>query len=488
MKLSAMMARPTTDELLQNAQRAFESRLLADTDMFCRQILRHEPRNAAALNLLSQVAFARGFYDKAVEHLSRCAALHPRDAGAQCSLGELYTYLGRYRDAIARFDKALRLGPDDPRTIAAKASAYAKSGEHAKARALLQPFVETASLTAQMAMPLASIELHDGNVEANMELVNRHAKPGQAGGSASRHLYWMLGRALERDGRYDEAFEAYRQANECVEVPFDADAWQRQTDDLLDAFSAQRMRSLPRARHGSSLPVFIVGMPRCGSTLVETILDTHPDAHGAGELVTLTLIVNDIPFKIGSSLGYPACIEDFSKEDVDAIARTYLDRVEPLAGRATRVADKYLGNYRYLGLIEVLRIIHCRRDPLDTCLSCFCQTLLVGAFPYVTDLERLGIAYAEYQRVMSHWRQVLQIPILEVQYEQLVSDQHRVSREIVEFCGLPWDDRCLRFYERGRAVQTASFEQVTKPIYTSSVARHRNFEKNLGPLKAALGV
>ena len=486
------MAGPKTDELLQKAQRAFESRLLADTEMFCRQILGHEPRNAAALNLLSQVAFARGLYDEAVAHLARCAALHPKDSGTEYSLGELYTYLGRYREAIACFDKALRLKPDDPMVITAKASAYAKSGEHAKTRALLQPFVDARSMTAEMAMPLARIELHDGNVEAVMELVNRHAKPGQSGGSASRHLYWMLGRALEQGGRYDEAFGAYRQANECVEVPFDADAWQRQTDDLIAAFSAERMRSVPRARHGSSLPIFIVGMPRCGSTLVETILDAHPDAHGAGELATLPLIVNTIAFEIGSSLGYPACIEDFSTEDVDAIAREYLDRLEPLAKGAQRVTDKYLGNYRYLGLIELLfpeaRIIHCRRDPLDTCLSCFCQTLLVGAFPYVTDLQRLGIAYTDYQRLMSHWQEVLQNPVLDVQYEQLVSDQQRVSREIVEFCGLPWDDRCLRFYDRSRAVQTASFEQVTKPIYTSSVARYRNFEKHLGPLKAGLGM
>ena len=486
------MARPTTDDLLQKAHRAFESRLLADTEMFCRQILGHESRNAAALNLLSQVAFARGLHDLALEHLSRCAAMHPKDAATQYSLGELYTYLGRYRDGIARFDKTLRLRPDDPMAITGKATAYAKSGEHAAARAVLQPFVESGRMTPEMAMPLARIELHDGNVEAITELVSRHATAGPDGGSASRHLYWMLGRALEQGGRYDEAFGAYRQANECVEVPFDADAWQRQTDNLVEAFSAQRIASLPRARHGSNLPVFIVGMPRCGSTLVETILESHPQAHGAGELVTLTLIVNDIPFTIGSSLAYPACIEDFTREDLDAIARSYLDRIEPLAKGATRVADKYLGNYRFLGLIELLfpeaRIIHCRRDPLDTCVSCFCQTLLVGAFPYVTNLQRLGIAYTDYQRVMTHWRGVLQIPILEVQYEQLVSDQQRISREIVEFCGLPWDDRCLRFHERSRAVQTASFEQVTKPIYTSSVARYRKFEKHLGPLKAALGV
>ncbi len=485
------MARPKTDELLLKAQRAFESRLLADTEMFCRQILGHEPRHAAALNLLSQVAFARGLYEEAVEHLARCTALHPKDAGTEYSLGELYTYLGRYREAIACFDKALRLKPDDPMAITGKATAYAKSGEHAKTRALLQPFVDARSMTAEMAMPLARVELHDGNVEAITELVDRHAKPGQSGGSSSRHLYWMLGRALEHGGRYDEAFGAYRQANECVEVPFDTDAWQRQTDDTIAAFSAERMRSLPRARHGSSLPIFIVGMPRCGSTLVETILDTHPDAHGAGELATFPLIVNTIAFEIGSSLGYPACIEDLSREDVDAIARAYLDRLEPLAKGVQRVADKYLGNYRYLGLIELLfpeaRIIHCRRDPLDTCLSCFCQTLLVAAFPYVTDLQRLGIAYTDYQRLMSHWHQVLQIPVLEVVYEQLVSDQQRVSREIVEFCGLPWDDRCLRFHERSRAVQTASFEQVTKPIYQSSVARYQKFEKHLGPLKAALG-
>ncbi|MCH7799820.1 MAG: sulfotransferase, partial [Planctomycetes bacterium] len=137
-------------------------------------------------------------------------------------------------------------------------------------------------------------------------------------------------------------------------------------------------------------------------------------------------------------------------------------------------------------LFPQARVIHCRRHPLDTCLSCFAQPLPAATHPYVLDLQRLATVFVQYERLMAHWHTVLRIPILDVQYEALVGDQERVSREIVEFCGLPWDDRCLRFHRNKRVVQTSSYDQVTRPIYGSSVGRYRHFESQLAPLREAL--
>ncbi|MHC4430144.1 MAG: sulfotransferase family protein, partial [Planctomycetota bacterium] len=304
------------------------------------------------------------------------------------------------------------------------------------------------------------------------------------------HLRFLLGRALERSGRFDEAFAAYQQANETLRAPFDAGAWREQTEQLLEAFSPDRFAALPRAANGSELPVFIVGMPRSGSTLVETIIDAHPEAHGAGEFEATHFLIESIALEIGSNLPYPACVEDFDQDDVDNLSRAYLDRLSSLAPDARRITDKYLINYRQLGLLAPLfpegRIIHCRRNPLDTCISCFALALMPHIHAWSCDLRDLGAVYLEYERVMHHWRDVLGIPMLEVPYEAVVADQELWSRRIIEFCGLSWDDRCLRFHERARVVQTASYDQVTQPVYSSSVGRFRGFDPHLGPLREVL--
>ena len=229
-------------------------------------------------------------------------------------------------------------------------------------------------------------------------------------------------------------------------------------------------------------------MPRSGSTLVETILAAHPDVAAAGEFPAMQQLINSITLDIGSTLPYPVCIEDLDQNDVDTIAGRYLQRLRANDDQAQRIVDKFLNNYKHIGMLAVLfpqaRIIHCRRHPLDYCLSCF-QTPLSG-HPYTADLGHLGAVYVAYERLMAHWRDVLEIPMLEVQYETLVTDQETITRKILEFCGLGFDERCLRFYEGTRTVLTASYDQVTQPIYSSSVGRYRGFEHHLGPLKEAL--
>jgi len=481
------MSRMQLDAMLRRAQSAVAANKLTQADTICEQLIQKNPRSVSTLNLLGQIAFARSFYDLAAEHLEKSIAISPRDTRAHLILGELRSFQGRYEDAIARYDKVLRLKPDEPSAIAGKADTWEKCGERDKARALLEPFITARQETPTMALVQARLDLHARDHEAIVELVNRHL---QATGYSLWHLLSVQGKALEKLGRFDEAFDAYRRSNEAVSVPFDEHTWLQHTRDLIDNFSAQRLETLPRASHGSTVPVFIIGMPRSGSTLIETIIDTHPDAYGIGEFPAIQEIVNDITLSIESFSPYPACIADLDQHDVDTLARTYLDRATAGHADAKRIADKYLISFRHLGLIELLfpdaRVIHCLRDPLDTCISCYSQTLMPTAFPFATDLHRLGVVYRDYQRLMAHWKSVLKIPILEVRYEQLVSDQEKVSREIIEFCGLDWDPACLKYYERGRVVQTASYDQVTRPIYNSSVGRYKPFEKHLGPLIDAL--
>lgn len=481
------MSRMQLDAMLRRAQNALAANRLTQAHGICEQLIQVNPRSVSTLNLLGQIAFARSHYAQAAEYLEKSISIRPRDTRAHLILGELRSFQARYDEAIARYDKVLRLKPGDPTAIAGKADTWEKCGERDKARALLEPYIAAGNETPTMALVQARLNLHARDHEAIVELVNRHL---DATGYALWHLMSVQGKALEKLGRFDEAFDAYRRSNEAVPVPFDEDRWRRYTTDLIETFTAERLASLPRASHGSKLPIFIVGMPRSGSTLVETIIDTHPEAAGVGEFAAMQELVNDITLTIGSFSPYPTCVADLAQEDVDVLAKTYLDRVTAEHPDAGRIADKYLMSFRHLGFLELLfpdaHVIHCVRDPLDTCISCYSQPLFPAAFPFVTDLHRLGVAYADYQRLMAHWKTVLSIPVLEVQYEHLVADQETVSRRIIDFCGLDWDPQCLRYYERGRVVQTASYDQVTRPIYNSSIGRSKPFEKHLGPLIAAL--
>jgi tetratricopeptide (TPR) repeat protein len=456
----------------------------------CDQLLVRNRNDVNAVAMLGQIAFARNRFEEAATYMLRAAALRPEDPLVFVVLGEIRTFQARYDEAVAHYDEALRLDPELAAAIGGKADTYEKSGHRDEARALLQPLVARGRETAHQAVIQARLDLHDRNYDAVIELVNRHLERGDAVSHILWNLLHHLGQALERSGRFEEAFAAYERSNHSVSAPFDPLSWVRAIDGLIEAFSPHRLATVPRATHGSELPIFVLGMPRSGSTLVETILDAHPDVAAAGELPAMQEYINAISLDIGSTLPYPACLEDLEQTDVDTIADRYLQRLRQTDGRAQRIVDKYLNNYLHLGMLEVLfpeaRIVHCRRHPLDTCLSCFMTPLPAATHPYACDLESMGVVFVAYERLMAHWRDVLKIPMLEIRYEALVADQEGETRRLLDFCGLDFDERCLRFYEGKRVVLTASYDQVNRPVYSSSVGRYRNFEKHLGPLKAAL--
>jgi len=247
------------------------------------------------------------------------------------------------------------------------------------------------------------------------------------------------------------------------------------------------MASLPRATGPSTRPIFVLGFPRSGTSLVEQILAAHPEVFAAGELQELRRIWRELVKTRGR--GRVAGLAQLTQVDVNAAADRYLAALEALDSKSPRVTDKMPHNFEQLGLINLLfphaRVIHCIRSPLDTCLSCY-ATQFGLAHTYAADLTTLGRAYAQYHRLMAHWRAVLDVPMLDVRYEDLVADLDTHARRIVEFAGLPWDAACLRFYDTERAVTTASVAQVRTPIYTTSVGRWKTYAQSLEPLRLAL--
>jgi tetratricopeptide (TPR) repeat protein len=484
------MGRLQQDVLLRQAQRAYTAGDVRLAWKLSEQLLQNDKNNAEALIMQGQVALAQNHFDLAARQVLKAATLRPTDIRPDLLLAEIRIHQGRYDKAVARCDKVLRRQPDHPQAVAGKADAYEKSGQRDKARAVLQPLIEGGRETTQQAIIQAQLDLHERNHEAVIALTTKHLRQARDQGQEFPHLHFLQGRALEHAKRYDDAFAAYERGNTALAADFDADTWRQQGDGQIEVFTTQRFAEVPRAGHGSELPVFVLGMPRSGSTLVETILAAHPDVAAAGEFPAMEEIVYSIGSDIGSNLPYPACIEDLDPNDVDTVAGKYLDRLRGIDDEANRIVDKYLNNYVHIGLLAVLfpqaRIIHCRRHPLDTCFSCFQTPLWPTVHPYATDLANLGVVFLEYERIMRHWRDALEIPMLEVQYEAMVADQEGTTRRLLEFCGLEFDERCLRYYEVGGPVQTASYDQVNRPIYSSSVRRYKNFEKHLGPLTEAL--
>ena len=234
------------------------------------------------------------------------------------------------------------------------------------------------------------------------------------------------------------------------------------------------------------MPIFVIGMPRSGTTLVEQILASHPMVHGAGELQTFNDVVLEVRGPDGNTLPYPDFVPSLDRGALKAVGERYVALVRKLAPSGERVTDKMPSNYYFAGLIHLAlpnaKLIHTMRDPVDTCVSCFSK-LFSAEQNHTYDLSELGRYYRHYEKLMAHWRRVLpQDRMLDVRYEDVVADLEAQARRVIAYCGLPWDDRCLAFHKTDRPVRTASATQVRQPIYASAIGRWKVYEEFLGPL------
>jgi hypothetical protein len=257
-------------------------------------------------------------------------------------------------------------------------------------------------------------------------------------------------------------------------------------DQIRTAFPKEIFEDRKFAGNLDERPVFIVGMPRSGSTLVEQILSSHPDVYGAGEVKYLSMALGRLRDRFPSMPKYPEMVAKISPAQMGIVAETYVNMLTATSGESKRVTDKLLTNYFFVGLIHLLlpnaRIIHTRRDPVDTCLSGFTK-LFKDDMPHSYDLGELGRYYGKYRELMEHWEKVLPPGVLvTVQYEDVVADTEKEARRLIEFLGVPWNDKCVDFHKSDRPVKTASVAQVRRPIYKTSVQRWKKYGAGLQPL------
>ena len=428
-------------------------------------------------------------------HLLEAIRIDPRYVPAHYALARFYRMRGRTASALRHGSTALSLEPASPLVVTEHALGLLSAGQADAAWGLIEPWLAREPSSAWVVGLSARVAPHVGRDEqalaAVREALSRH--PGARDAGDLECLHHAAATLLERAGHYDEAFEHARLANQAGRTtrrPFDPAAFSQWISQKISYFTAERLASLPRATHGDRRPLLIVGMPRSGTSLLEQILASHPAIHAAGELPQLSRIADRLHAPNEKPQPYPECLEFLSPHKVDELAFQYRTALEPVPEGKAYVTDKMPQNSLHLELAALLlpqcRVIHCVRDPRDTCVSCYFTAFARGN-EFKFDLGHLASFYRDYRRLMEHWEQVLAVPILRVRYEDLVMHTEPQVRRVLEFLGLPWDDRCLRFYENERPVLTASEEQVRRPIYASSVGRWKHYQRHIGALLDALG-
>jgi tetratricopeptide (TPR) repeat protein len=480
-----------------------------------RQALVTDPSLVDALNGLGNMLRDLGERRQAVPLFHRAIELDPLRADSHANLGAVLFEIHRVDEALASFNQALALKPDCTSALLGLALAFRQQRQPEAAEASCQAALAVDPNYVEAVALLGELRADRGQfAEAEVQFQRAiHLHPDYAPGysSIATHrrmtiddtiwlkgaqslaakplplahaigLQYALGKYHDDLSQYELAFDHYTQANRSSKrlgSSYDRGQLTVRVDQIIRSFDAGYMQRIGGPANGSELPVYIVGMPRSGTSLAEQILASHPSVYGAGELM----------YWNGA---YDAFRQAEAKhqngvERIPDLARNYLERLQKLGGAAIRVVDKMPANFWYCGLLHAAhpraRIIHMQRHPFDTCLSIYFQNFFnIGA--YAHELADLAHFYGEYLRVMSHWRSVLPTTtLLEVPYEGLVDEPEAWARRMLAHVGLPWDPRCLDFHRTDRVVITASKWQVRQKISKRSVGRWRNYEQHIGPLR-----
>jgi len=500
---------------------------LGKAEPIVRDILKKHPTDVTAIRLLADLGFKMGHLKDACHLLERCLELTPDFHAARHSYAMILMRRQKPEAALEQAEKLLEQEPSNPNFLTLKAFLLTRIGDQAGALEIYENVLKYYPNQARAQMGyghtlktvgrleesikayrncirlspevgeaywslanLKTFRFDDGDIEAMREQVT--AEGGDADDQS--HLAFSLGKALEDRAEYDESFKYYRRGNGIRRI-------EHRHDAKVNVFeSVRQVRALGKAffeqREGwgckTSDPIFIVGLPRAGSTLLEQILASHSQVEGTSELMDIIAISRKLGDKSRRSPAgkYPEIMADLTRGQVLELGESYLETTRIQRGDNPFFIDKMPNNFRHIGLIHLIlpnsKIIDARRHPMGGCFSGYKQ-LFANGQTFTYDLKDIGKYYRDYVRLMDHWDAVLPGRVHRVQYEEMVADTDTQIRALLDYCGLEFEQQCLKFYETERAVRTPSSEQVRKPIYKEGLEQWRNFEAHLDPLKEALG-
>lgn len=447
------------------------------------------PAHADAHNNLGVALMAQGRAVEAAAHFERALALQPRHADAHCNLGTALAAQGRTAEAAVHLARALHLDPGQANAHNSLGNICKDDGNFDEATAHYTQAIEIRPDHGEAHFNRSELKRFRSG-DADLAAMETLALRTDLSVNRALHIHFALAKALEDTGDYTRSLQHLHRGNALKHAQI---AYSEvRALDLLRRIAVVFDRCLLDRFEGqgdpSQAPIFVLGMPRSGSTLIEQILASHPRIQGGGELPHLEAAADAV---LHSRAGYPACVPSLDAATLRRFGQSYLSRLPVLADGKVRIVDKLPGNFLNIGLIRLFlpnaKIIHTMRHPVDTCVSCYSK-LFSSGHHYTYDLAELGRFYHGYRELMAHWRSVLPPgAMLDVAYEEVVDDLEGQARRLVDYCGLPWDDRCLSFHETRRTVSTASAIQVRQPIFRSSLNRWRKYEAGIAPLLDGLG-
>lgn len=480
----------TVEEDAQEAATMLRAGRIGDAEAVYRRILARQPDNKDAIEKLGFIARAAGRGEEAVALMTRLAEMSPGEATVQVNLGNTLLELGRGDAGLEHLRRALELNSDNAQANFSYGSALLKTGATEDAARFLETTLRLTGGHAEALRLLSMIRTIGADHPIIAAMERMLTRPNLDDGSRL-HLHYGLGNALEKAGDYDRAFARFSMANQIMhracQIPLDL--YRDYFHDLRATFDRARL-SAPAARTRTDVtPILIVGLPRCGSTVLETMLSRHSEVATGGELSYLT---EEVSRKLSelTKLRFPGCIEGAASKTLSRLGNAYLDRLGKLAPGKPFVSDKNLAHFQLVGLVRMVvphaRVIHVTRDPMDLGLSIY-RNFFAENLPFYSDLDDLGRYYRLYRELMAHWRDIVPGFVHEVAYERLVTEPEAEMRAVLEFCGLEWEPACLQPELSDRAIRTISAVQARRPLYKSSIGGWKLYAAHLEPLRQALG-
>ena len=514
-----------SSRLFERAVRLWRKGRLNDAIGLCNEFIKRYRREPRGWHLLSEINLRRGSFANAIECAGQAVKLKPGEPFYWTLLGRCHIASGNKSDAISSADKAARLNPADPAILDSLGSIYTFADEQMRALPLFEKAVSADPDNPWFLYNLAACQRMAGhldearhNLEKTIRINPRDCKAHYIRSDLghwtpeSNHIGEMerlllngldnwqdemlirfaLGKEKEDIEDYDGAFTYFSSA--CAlkrrHMQYDVNEDIEVMDKIISTHTPDALRNL-KSGNESNEPVFVLGLPRSGTTLAERIISSHSDVHSAGELNEFAAqLVNAVTGKNAKQrLSKTEMVEASLHIDMKSLGHAYVEATRPRTGHTPKFIDKMPLNYLYCSLIHKAlpnaKIIALRRNALDSCFSMY-KTMFTAPYPFAYDLNDLGKYYAVWHRLMEHWKKTLGDGVLEIRYEELVTRQEAVSHEIMEFCGLDWQDACLQFHKSPAPSSTASAVQVRQPMYQSSIGRWKKYERHLQPLTTLL--
>jgi len=465
---------------------------LGEAEQYYRKVLAIAPQHLESMNNLGSVLTEREQPEKSVELIQQALNLSPDYADAHHNIAIAWLMLEQEDKAETDYARALELNPKLESAYLGKGHLFMEQGKMDEAKTSFRHALDLNpdSMEAKLALVQSGrVKEGDGNMAS---LIQEAEKLDTMLETKAMSLHFALGKGFDDTGQYDKAFKHFLEGCRLrrKRIEYSAEANEHYGENIRQFFSRGNIDQLRGEACSSDLPIFVLGMPRSGTTLTEQIIASHPVVHGAGELPDLLDIAANP--RGNATSDYPQSLIGITQAELRIMGEKYVAGLKGRNPEATRITDKMPANFNCIGLIHLMlpnaKIIHIKRNPVDTCLSNFTKLFGHKSQPQSYDLAEIGLYYRNYARLMEHWREVLpEGSFHEVQYEELVAESENQARALIDYCGLEWDGACLNFHKTKRIVRTASITQVRQPIYKTSVERWRKYEAYLGPLLEALG-